>query len=220
MEIRYWGIQSPEAIDRFLERSLMRRLQGRNLAKDFAIVYEPSEAFSIRAKDDLRSIRSHEKFDRYCATYRVPCISTHRAGGMMWHGPGQACLAPIVHIARRKIDGDVYGAILEETCIRVARRFGLVAKRNHYRRGAQGVWIAGKKIAFFGASFRGGFIFHGAALNVSPDLYPFSLIDPCNLPGVCVTSIKDELGAAPTVREVGMAMAEEFAHMIHTATKK
>jgi lipoate-protein ligase B len=43
----------------------------------------------------------------------------------------------------------------------------------------------------------GGVSYHGIALNVTTDLEDFSLIDPCGLPEVEMTSIATEAGWAP-----------------------
>jgi lipoate-protein ligase B len=48
---------------------------------------------------------------------------------------------------------------------------------------------------------------HGLALNVSTDLSMFNHIVPCGMPGLAVTSIDAEQGAAPPVRIVANELA-------------
>ena len=63
---------------------------------------------------------------------------------------------------------------------------GIVADR---RAGAPGVYVGGEKIAALGLRVRRGRCYHGLALNIDPDLEPFSRIDPCGYPGLAVTSV-------------------------------
>jgi lipoate-protein ligase B len=55
-----------------------------------------------------------------------------------------------------------------------------------------GVWSGGKKIASIGVHARDWVTWHGFALNVTTDLSPFSLIVPCGIPDVVMTSIEGE----------------------------
>ena len=52
---------------------------------------------------------------------------------------------------------------------------------------------------------------HGLALNVSTDLSMFNHIVPCGMPGLDVTSIDAEQGAAPPVRIVGEELVGKLA---------
>jgi lipoate-protein ligase B len=58
-----------------------------------------------------------------------------------------------------------------------------------------------KKIGSIGIAVRRGVSFHGLALNVNPDLQPFSFIQPCGLKGVGVTSIAQTAGRPVRVEE-------------------
>jgi lipoyl(octanoyl) transferase len=64
--------------------------------------------------------------------------------------------------------------------------------------GRSGVWICDergeRKIAAIGIRVASGVTMHGFALNVSPDLAPFTQIIPCGSDDAAVTSMKIELG--------------------------
>ena len=70
---------------------------------------------------------------------------------------------------------------------------------------------AGRKIAAIGVRISRGVAMHGLALNVSTDLSMFDHIVPCGMPGLDVTSIETEQGAAPPVRIVGEELAGKLA---------
>jgi len=64
-------------------------------------------------------------------------------------------------------------------------------ERNH------GLWVVNKKIGSVGISLKKGISIHGLALNVNPDLSPFSWINPCGLTNQAMTSIAAEKRWAP-----------------------
>ena len=56
--------------------------------------------------------------------------------------------------------------------------------------------------------------FHGLALNVTTDLAYFFRINPCGFESSVMTSMADELGAAPELAEVKRALADELARAL------
>lgn len=226
MKTCFIGRADPKAIDLFLHEERERRSfsPDREKMEDFIIAYEPTEAFSIpitRAQHSLKAVRgaTEQNFRAYIETNKIPIVKTHRAGGMIWHGPGQICLAPIIDLQRLKLNLIPYCSLLEKTCIQTLAHFGICALQNHYMAGAQGAWVieadgTKKKIAFYAAGVRNGIVIHGCMINVSPNLYPISLIDPCNLPGVEVTSMEEVLGKAPDIQDVAQIFMETFVQLI------
>ncbi len=55
---------------------------------------------------------------------------------------------------------------------------------------------------------------HGFALNVNPDLTPFSSINPCGMPGCPVTSLRLECGRAPALAEVKIRVRNIFWELL------
>lgn len=138
----------------------------------------------------------------------IRVLSTNRGGRATYHGPGQLVAYPILWLP----DGDVYRYVwqLEEVGIRVLRTFGLQAGRLE---GYPGVWVNGRKVAAIGISVQNGVTRHGLALNITPDMAPFSFFVPCGLRDRGVTSMERELGYAPNPHEVADRFVRMFAEV-------
>ena len=121
-------------------------------------------------------------------------IRVDRGGKITWHGPGQIVGYPIIKLSNPH---ELVGFVreLESALIEVCAFFEITATRVS---GRSGVWICDergeRKIAAIGIRVASGVTMHGFALNVSPDLAPFTQIIPCGIDDAAVTSMKIELG--------------------------
>lgn len=136
----------------------------------------------------------------------IAVVTTNRGGDITYHGPGQIVGYPIVNLAPRK-DLHAYLRFIEQLLINSVGTFGLAAGR---RPGKTGIWLGPRKIAAIGIAVKKWTTFHGFALNVNPDLTPFSGIVPCGITDGTVTSMAAELGATPSAEEVKRVLALEF----------
>ena len=129
----------------------------------------------------------------------VAVIQTDRGGNITYHGPGQAVLYPVIDLEKAKIGvaDFVYG--LEEIMQQITLKYGIQADRNARN---HGLWVGSSKIGSVGLAIKRGVSIHGLALNVKPDLTPFSWINPCGMENVPITSVKAELKAAGRQTEV------------------
>jgi len=91
------------------------------------------------------------------------------------------------------------------------RTLGIAAERNPANRG---IWVGNSKMGSIGLAIRKSISFHGLALNVNVDLTPFSWIQPCGLEGVCMTSMKQELGREVSMDEVCAAVKKQFESVL------
>lgn len=132
----------------------------------------------------------------------TPVVDVDRGGKITWHGPGQLVGYPIIRLAKRN---DVVGYVrtVEAALMKVCEEFGLAAQQYCDR---TGVWIrdnnGDRKIAAIGIRVAKGVTMHGFALNVNPDLTPFTRIIACGIPDVEVTSLAKELGRDVQLSEV------------------
>ncbi len=124
----------------------------------------------------------------------IEVFDIERGGDVTYHGPGQLVGYPIFDLGQHRRDLHWFLRQIEETLIRALARFDIAAER---RDGYTGVWTAGgaRKIASIGIHVRQWVTWHGFALNVTTDLEPFSLIVPCGIPDVVMTSVAGELEA-------------------------
>ena len=133
---------------------------------------------------------------------------TGRGGDITYHGPGQIVGYPIVSLAQSR-DLHAYLRFLEQIVIDALAELGLAGSR---REGLTGIWIGPRKIAAIGVAARRWVTYHGFALNLDPDLTPFSGIVPCGIPSAqgTVTSVAAELGRAPEAAKVKGLLADAF----------
>jgi lipoate-protein ligase B len=220
--------ESVSSIHKRLLIERQRRIDDANRSSisDLALVYEPKECFSVNHDSDLNFVKNKESFWKYMRDKTIPLLSIARGGGIMWHGPGQIILAPVVDISERKIDLTQYREYLEKAVLNTLQEFSINGILTDYAQGSRGVWIEDpingdlKKIAFLGFNCSRGIAIHGCAINVSPDLYPLSLIYPCNLTGVEAISMQAIIGnQAPNATRVGEILAKEFKNIIEAHKK-
>lgn len=119
----------------------------------------------------------------------VDVFEIERGGDVTYHGPGQLVGYPIIDLQQHRADLHWYLRQLEQVLIDALASFDIQAER---RERFTGVWTRGRKIASIGIHVRQWVTWHGFALNVTTDLSPFSLIVPCGIPDVEMTSIERE----------------------------
>ncbi len=124
----------------------------------------------------------------------LPVYATGRGGKYTYHGPGQRILYAVIDLRSRKLSVRSYVHRLEEVLKKTLAGFGL---KGDPHPGRIGLWIRRQdgteaKIAAIGIRVRRGVTFHGAALNVAPDLSLFKGIIPCGLSQFPVTSLREE----------------------------
>jgi len=143
----------------------------------------------------------------------VEVFEVPRGGDVTWHGPGQLVGYPIVALDR--VDRDLHRWLrtLEEALIRALARWGIAGERSP---GRTGVWVGERKIASLGVAVRRWVGYHGFALNVCPDLSGFSLIHPCGLKDVRMTSMAELLGGGgPPLAGARQAVTDELVSLLH-----
>jgi lipoyl(octanoyl) transferase len=140
----------------------------------------------------------------------IPLVRTDRGGQVTWHGPGQVILYTLLDLARLGLAIRPLVRLLEDAVVAVLAEHGVAARGD---RDAPGVYVDGAKVAALGLKVRQGRCYHGLALNVDPDLTPFSAIDPCGYPGLPVTSTR-RLGIAASEAELGEALAAAVIHRL------
>lgn len=155
---------------------------------------------------------------------RFPVYETGRGGQLTYHGPGQRVVYVMLDVSRR-YRGDVraFVSALEAWLIASLRTFSITGET---RRDRVGVWVVRKppgepveeKIAAIGIRIRNGVSFHGASLNVAPDLTHYGGIVPCGIASYGVTSLA-ALGVPATMNDVDNSLITAFESIFGPVTQ-
>ncbi len=168
--------------------------------------HEPVYTLGVRKDSSDHLLWSSAELDRRGITLS----QTNRGGDITYHGPGQIVGYPIINLSQRK-DLHAYLRLLEQILINTVGTFGLAADR---RAGKTGIWLGTRKIAAIGVAVKRWTAYHGFALNVNPDLTPFSGIVPCGITDGTVTSMQLELGHPVNLTEVRQVLTDEFWRLL------
>lgn len=121
---------------------------------------------------------------------RFPVFRTGRGGQYTYHGPGQRIIYLMLDLKTRGRDVHKFVETVEGLVIDALAELGVTGER---RKGRVGVWVASpggeEKIAAVGIRLRHWVSFHGASLNVAPDLSHYDGIVPCGIREFGVTSL-------------------------------
>jgi len=137
---------------------------------------------------------------------RLPVYATGRGGRWTWHGPGQRVAYLMLDLAARGLGVHAFVTRVEAWIIAALARLGVEGRTIP---GKTGVWAGDAKLAAIGVRVRRWVSFHGAAINVAPDLRHYAGIVPCGLSDP-VTSL-ERLGAIATMAELDAALRASFA---------
>jgi lipoyl(octanoyl) transferase len=147
---------------------------------------------------------------------RFPVHQTGRGGQLTYHGPGQRVAYVMLDLKTRRQDVRAYVCALEGWIMAALAGFGVSAER---RAGRVGLWVplepygglpgAEAKIAAIGVRVRRWVTFHGASINVAPDLSHYDGIVPCGIREHGVTSLA-ALGVGVTMADMDRALREAW----------
>ena len=185
--------------ERILEAKTRGAMGTRGAADDCLILVEHPHVITT----GRREARTH-----ILAPGGVPVHATSRGGDVTYHGPGQLVAYPIIDL-KSKLRRAVHRYLddLEQVIIDVLGSIGLEGAR---RPPFTGVWTGDRKICAIGIAVRRGVTYHGAALNVAPDLSYFRRIVPCGLEWAQVTSIEREAGRSIEMETVKHLLVQGF----------
>jgi lipoate-protein ligase B len=128
--------------------------------------------------------------------YQVRKVS--RGGDVTVHEPGQLVIYFVVPLKSKAVR-EFVDSVTQSISFCLKEKFGIDVR---FRQDKPGLWVEDRKICSVGFDLTQRVSMHGIALNVCNTLEGFSLIVPCGLPGVKMTTISKELGRDVTVNEV------------------
>ena len=137
---------------------------------------------------------------------RLPVFTSGRGGRYTYHGPGQRVVYVLLDLNRRGRDIRRFVGALEDWMIDALGELEITAFRVPRR---IGVWTGPAsdqaKIAAVGVRVRRWITFHGAAINVDPELNQYDGIVPCGIVDARVTSVA-ALGGPRSLASVDAAL--------------
>ncbi len=152
---------------------------------DTVILAEHPPVFTIGRSGKRNNLLVAED---YLKKIGISVIDAGRGGDITFHGPGQLVLYPILDLKKRYRDLHRYLRQLEEACINFLKEYHV---EGHRIAGRTGVWVDSKKIAFIGIGSSNWVTFHGLSININTDLGYFSMINPCGMRDIEVTSLSE-----------------------------
>lgn len=161
------------------------KLRQARAVPDTLIFCRHKPVFTIGRSGSRDNIKvSNQLLDRL----RVEVCYTDRGGDVTYHGPGQLIVYPIFDLKNYGRDVHLFLRNLEEVVIRFLGHLGIDASR---REGYTGVWVKKAKIASIGIGISRWVSFHGLGVNIWPENEYFSMINPCGLKDVHMTSVAE-----------------------------
>ncbi len=161
----------------------------RNCIPDCLLIVEHDHVFTLGKTADRNNLLVSQHL---LNEKGILCIPIERGGDITYHGPGQLVIYPIF-----SLDTDAVGfsfgvadfiSSLEDIMITVLGKYGITGEKNPRNRG---VWVKNSKVGFVGIAVKQKVSFHGLALNVSPDLNFFNMINPCGMENVNISSMSE-----------------------------
>ncbi|MCK5836891.1 MAG: lipoyl(octanoyl) transferase LipB [Desulfobacula sp.] len=171
-----------------LQLETLHSKMNQPLLEDRIFFVEHPSVFTLGKRGGLENLSVSRNFLR---GKNIDLVQTNRGGNITYHGPGQAVLYPIVDLERNRLGVKEFVHGLEEIMKQTALAFNIPADRNTKN---HGMWVGNAKIGSVGISIKRGISIHGLAMNINPDLEPFSWINPCGLRNISITSIEKEWG--------------------------
>ncbi|OGR55995.1 MAG: lipoyl(octanoyl) transferase [Desulfobacula sp. RIFOXYB2_FULL_45_6] len=176
---------------------------NRMISEDYIFFVEHPPVFTLGKRGGEENLTVSREFLK---SKKIDVIQTDRGGNITFHGPGQAVLYPIVDLENKRIGVKDFVFGLEEIMKQTLLDFGINADRKSLN---HGIWVGDAKIGSVGISIKKGISIHGLAMNIYPDLEPFSWINPCGLTNISMTSIEKEIKKRSTSAELPMKKIKE-----------
>ncbi len=151
---------------------------------DSVIIAEHQNIYTIGRVGRIENVLAANEI---LASRGIKVLRVDRGGDVTYHGPGQLVVYPIVDLKVCQMDLRQYLRSLEEVVIRFLKDYDVLSGK---LKNKTGVWVSGKKIASVGIGASSWVTFHGFSVNINCDLSFFSMIKPCGMDGVEMTSLE------------------------------
>jgi len=199
----YWldlGLSPYSSAFAIQERILKARIKER--VPSTVILQENFSLFTIgRTGSRSNILASADELQRL----GIEVLEVNRGGDITYHGPGQLIVSPLLYLGDIDLNANQYLHRLEDVLINLLSTYGI---RTHKKKDYPGVWWNQAKVGAVGIAVKHGYTFHGLSLNVNLDLTPFTLINPCGVRQMPVTSLHEISGHEISMEEVKQRLHE------------
>lgn len=187
-----------------LQEALRARVQAGELP-DLLLLLEHPPVYTLGRRSEPGDLPLSEAV---LAERGIDVVRTPRGGRLTYHGPGQVVGYPIMRVG----DVPAFVGAMEAAIVAALGEAGVAATTRPGRE-YTGVWAGERKIASIGIHLSRGVSSHGFAVNVDNDLAPFEWAVACGLPGVRMTSAREQ-GATEDARCFARRMGHAFARTL------
>lgn len=147
-----------------LQQRLVYELSGRTDCQGALLICEHPPVLTIGREGS----RAHLKCEpRDLLAREIDVRWLNRGGGCLVHVPGQLAIYPILPLQRLGMGLAAYRQALESTLLGVCEESRVVAWQQP---SDPGIWCRSGQLGFVGAAVKSWISYHGAFLNVAPDL--------------------------------------------------
>jgi lipoic acid synthetase len=186
-----------------LQRAIHEGKARGRTADDYLLLVEHPPVFTIGRNGDASNLL----VDRSAVTEAgAEVLHVDRGGDITFHGPGQLVGYPILKLDDPK-QIVPYVRRIERALIQTLSDLGVEAWAED---GYTGVWTEKGKVAAIGVRVSRSVTMHGFALNLTPDMDFFAMMNPCGIADRPVTSVSDLVGRKVTLEEAVEALIPHF----------
>ena len=179
-----------------------RVVEGRSPGKIFILEHDPP-VITLGRRASKENFLIPEK-DIVTAGYQVH--RTGRGGDVTVHEPGQVVVYFVLPFRTKAVKEFVEWVL--ERAVHTLRDYLPDVQYDPKR---PGLWVENRKICSVGFDLTGGVSMHGIAINVANSLRGFTLIAPCGMKDVTMTSLSRELNHAVHAGEIIEALAAAYS---------
>jgi len=187
---------------------LAGKKRGRTL-RDYLILVEHPNILTIGRKGSKNNILID---DSSLKNEALDVIYVDRGGDITFHGIGQVVAYPIFDLRNHIKDIRAFIGRLEKVISLTLKTYGIESDINNEN---TGVWAEGGKIGFIGIGLSNWITYHGISLNANVDLRYFSMIKPCGIEGVRVTSLEKILNKRIDTDSLKVTLVKNFCEVFN-----
>jgi lipoate-protein ligase B len=177
--------------------------------RDYLVFVEHPNVFTIGRKGSTDNILVDRDPLRDEA---LDIVYADRGGDITFHGAGQVVAYTIFDLRNHVKDVRLFIRQLEKVISMSIKTYGIKPDRDSEH---TGVWVKGEKLGFIGIGLSNWITYHGISLNANVDLRYFSMIRPCGIDGVSVTSLEKILSRRVGISSLKQSIVEHFCEVFN-----